>query len=209
MRHRLRVAARYLLLPTHPSPLTHTQHTTHASHPTPQMLTTRALTPQLMKLRGDINTDARQRICRALGVRTGAEISRIRRARAALVTVLRVFEEDLADDGPPAAESEGAGEAIDTSMEAMQRAHASGDRDMIRAIFRARQAAEPGGGTTTPTEGNAAAAAAAAAATATAAAAAASDAPAAELEEDGTEFDGMQDETELLGAAYGAALASS
>mmetsp|Transcript_98791 Transcript_98791/g.282419 ORF Transcript_98791/g.282419 Transcript_98791/m.282419 type:complete len:420 (-) Transcript_98791:926-2185(-) len=60
---------------------------------------------QLMKLRGDINTDARQRICRALGVRTGVELSRIRRAREALVAVLRDFEEEPAD-APPAAGSE-------------------------------------------------------------------------------------------------------
>ena len=35
---------------------------------------------QLMKLRGDSNTDARMRIARCLGVRTGAELGRVRRA---------------------------------------------------------------------------------------------------------------------------------
>jgi hypothetical protein len=75
-------------------------------HPTSRMLTTHTPhAPQLMKLRGDINTDARQRICRALGVRTGVELSRIRRAREALVAVLRDFEEEPAD-APPAAGSE-------------------------------------------------------------------------------------------------------
>ena len=34
----------------------------------------------LMKLRGDVNTDARMRIARCLGVRTGAELGRVRRA---------------------------------------------------------------------------------------------------------------------------------
>ena len=63
----------------------------HASHELPP-----AQRNELMKLRGNGNTDARMRIARCLGVPTGAEVRRLRDAAVVWRVVVRGNAEEAA-----------------------------------------------------------------------------------------------------------------